>query len=278
MKTNMRAIIAEDETIARQAIAAMARACDIEVLAECKDGADTLTALHAHRPDLLFLDVQMPGMDGFGVLQNLPEGIVPAIIFTTAYDRYAVQAFEHNAVDYLLKPFDEDRFQKAVARAQMQLTARVDHASLISRLVSELDQARQVQSGPERLVIRSRGQVEFLRVDQIDWIEASHNHIKIHVGADVHLLRQTIGDIETRLPLDKFLRIHRCLIVNVDRIRRLEACGYGEYLVILQDGKSLSLSRGYRDRLDRFIDALASSGFPPREQGATAVRSRQVRN
>jgi two-component system LytT family response regulator len=259
---SIRAIIAEDEAIAREAIMSMAQACGLEVLAACGDGADAIRLLQEHRPDLVFLDVQMPGIDGFGVLQGLPREMHPAIIFTTAYDQYAVRAFEHNAVDYLLKPFDEERFRKAVDRARLQLANRADHAELVGRLVAELSQARQSQANPQRLVIRSRGQVEFLRVDAIDWIEASHNYLKIHAGDEVHMLRQTIGEIESRLQPDRFLRIHRSLIVNVDRIRRLEACGYGEYLVVLQDGKNLSLSRGYRDRLDRFIDKMTASMEP----------------
>jgi len=272
---NPRAIIAEDELVARQAIATMAHSCGIAVLAECRDGAETIQALKEHQPDLLFLDVQMPGMDGFGVLQAAPRETLPAIIFTTAYDRYAVQAFEHNAVDYLLKPFDEERFRKAVDRAKQQLAARTSPAHLIDRVLAEMKQAARPQSGPERLVVRSRGQVEFLRVNEIDWIEASHNHVKIHVGAETHLLRQTIGEIETQLSPDKFLRIHRCLIVNIDRIRRLEACGYGEYLVVLRDGKNLSLSRGYRNRLDRFLDTLSGKNSIQRENESVTLGARR---
>jgi len=254
----IRAIVAEDELPAREAITAMAEAYGIQVLAECQDGLETIRNLAKYHPDLLFLDVQMPGMDGFEVLRNLPTDTFPAVIVTTAYDNYAVRAFEHRAVDYLLKPFDEERFRKAVDRAQMQIGMTSDKAEWIRRLISELCEAQQARTGLQRLVIRSRGQVSFLRVDDIDWIEASHNYLKIHSGSDVHMLRQTIKEIAARLPHDRFLRIHRCLIVNVDRIRRLEACGYGEYLVVLRDGKKLSLSRGYRDNLDRLIDSHCS--------------------
>jgi two-component system LytT family response regulator len=256
---SIRAIIAEDEPLARQCIAAMAKSYGIEVLAECQDGEEAIRSLQKHRPDLLFLDVQMPGIDGFGVLQEVQPEIVPAVIFTTAYDHYAVRAFEHDAVDYLLKPFDEERFRKAVDRARLQLGNSSHHAELIGHLLRELNAARQAPTGPQRLVIRSKGQIAFVRVDEVDWIEASHNYVRIHVGKDVHLLRETIGEIETRLESERFLRIHRSLIVNVDRIRRLEACGYGEYLVVLHDGKKLSLSRGYRERLDRLVDKLGVS-------------------
>jgi two-component system LytT family response regulator len=255
----MKAIIAEDELVARQCIAAMANAFGIEVLAECKDGEETIASLNRYRADLLFLDVQMPGIDGFGVLQGMPHESIPAIIFTTAYDQYAVRAFEHQAVDYLLKPFDEERLRKAVDRVRVQLANRCNRGDLIGQLLREINKTRQVPNRPQRLVVRSRGQVTFLRVDEIDWIEASHNHVKVHIGRDAHFLRQTIAEVEARLHPDKFLRIHRSMIVNVDRILRLESCGYGEYLVVLHDGKKLSLSRGCRDRLDRFIGGLLES-------------------
>jgi two-component system LytT family response regulator len=267
----MRAIIAEDELVARQCISTMAKAYGIEVLAECKNGEEALLSLEKYQADLLLLDVQMPGIDGFEVLRGMRPEAMPAVIFTTAYDQYAVRAFDHNAVDYLLKPFDEERFRKAVDRAQLQMGTS-HHGHLIRHLISELSKARQVRTGPQRLVLRSRGQVTFLRVDEIDWIEASHNHLKIHIGRDVHLLRQTIAEVEARLLPDRFLRIHRSMIVNVDRIRGLEACGYGEYLVVLHNGKKLSLSRGYRDRLDRFIDGLLASGEPPVLSPAAILR------
>lgn len=260
---NLRAIIAEDEQVARQAIIAMAQACGIQVLAECRDGEETLHCLRTCRPDVLFLDVQMPGIDGFGVLQGMPQQEIPAVIFTTAYDRYAVRAFEHDAVDYLLKPFDEERFCKAVDRARLQLANRATERAVPSLSPGEMHHACHLPSGPQRLVVRSKGKVELLRVDQIDWIEAHHNYLRLHIGNEVHMLRQTIREIETRLQPDCFLRIHRSLIVNVDRIRCLQACGYGEYLVVLQNGKSLPLSRGYRDHLDRFLSRVGASTEPP---------------
>ena len=255
---NMRAIIAEDEQLARQAIVEMATASGLDVLAVCEDGAQTIRCLQTHPADVLFLDVQMPGIDGFGVLEQLPAEALPAVIFTTAYNQYAVQAFEHNAVDYLLKPFDEERFSKAVDRAKVQILNRSNHAALISQLAGELQQSRS-QTVPQRLIIRSKGKVELLRVEDIDWIEAQHNYLCIHAGKDTHTLRQTITEFETRLRPDRFLRIHRSLIVNVDRIRSLQSCGYGEYLVILENGKNLPLSRGYRDRLDGFLEKIVAS-------------------
>ena len=253
-----RAIIAEDEPLARQCLRTMAEANDIQVLAECNDGDETLAALRRFHPELLFLDIEMPGVDGFGVLRALDPEMLPVVIFTTAYDQYAVRAFDCGAVDYLLKPFDEERFGTALKRARLRLQDVHSQRELTSHLLSALQNSGQFRTGPQKLVIRSGGQVTFVQVNEIDWIEAAGNYVRIHAGSDAHMLREPISCIETQLEPAKFMRIHRSLIVNVDRIRRLEACGYGEYLVVLHDGKKLSLSRGYRDRLDRFLDDLLS--------------------
>lgn len=262
----MRAIIAEDEQIAREAILSMAGHCNLEVLAECRDGAELMRQLQASRPDLLFLDVQMPGIDGFGVLQGIPKEKLPAIIFTTAYGEYAVQAFEHNAVDYLLKPFNEERFRKAVDRARLTIAQRSGAAQPERGDVGQPPS----HTTPQRLVVRSKGTVEIVRVDDIDWIAAQHNYVQLHAGNVVHTLRQTIQEIESRLDADSFLRIHRSIIVNVDRIRCLQACGYGEYLVVLKSGKSLPLSRSYRERLDHFLERVGASTQPKRINGVSS--------
>jgi len=254
----IRAIIAEDELLARESLHVMAEANGIHVVAMCGDGEEALAAVGQHRPDLLFLDVQMPTLDGFSVLDALDSQALPVVIFTTAFDQYAVRAFDHNAVDYLLKPFEEDRFRKAVDRAKALLNTResagaLSTGALAKDLVSALEQ---VQAHPRRIAIRSGGQVTFLRLDQIDWIEAAGNYVRIHSGSDSHVLRNTITAMEQQLTRTGFLRIHRSLIVNIDRIRLLESCGYGEYLVVLNNGKKLSLSRGYRHHLDRFLDDM----------------------
>ena len=256
----MRVIIAEDELEARRSIGEMARAYGLEVVAECQDGDATIHSLQQFRADLLFLDIQMPGIDGFGVLKGVEPALIPGLIFTTAYDQYAVRAFEHNALDYLLKPFDDERFRKAVDRARLRLASVPDHGMLIHQLLAEFHQSRPAAKGVGTLVVRSRGKIAFVKVEDIDWIEASGNYLKVHIGTEVHSHRATIAEIESQLDSDKFLRIHRSLIVNVDRIRHLESCGYGEYLVVLRDGKKLSLSRGYRERLDRFVENLIASG------------------
>ena len=248
----LRAIIAEDELLAREHIQGLAEDNGLQVVAVCSNGEEALAALQQYKPDLLFLDVQMPGLDGFEVLLAAEPSSVPAVIFTTAYDEYAVRAFDFNALDFLRKPFDGDRFRKAVDRAKARLTDRTHHDQLAEQLLTLLRQAGRT-SKPEKLAIRSGGQVVLVRMNEIDWIETAGNYVRIHVGSETHSLRETMHELEARLDPDKFLRIHRCLMVNVDRIRRLEPCGNREYLVVMQDGKSLSLSRGYRDRLDRFL-------------------------
>src|SRR5262249_23753153 len=251
----LRAIIAEDELVAREAMVKMADSCGVQVLAACRSGAEVIHQLMAFQTDLLFLDVQMPGIDGFEVLQRMPSCRLPAVIFTTAYDRYAVKAFELNAVDYLLKPFDAERFGKAVEKARSRIAISSDCSAVTGRCDREIRLSNPRQ-GPQRFVVRSKGKVEIVKVDDIDWIEAEHNYVRLHIGNTVHAVRQPIREIETRLQPDSFLRIHRSLIVNVDRIRSLQSCGYGEYLVVLKNGKSLPLSRNYRERLDMFLDTL----------------------
>lgn len=253
----MKAIIAEDEQAAREAIVGMARGRGIDVLAACKTGAETIRSVQASRPDLLFLDVQMPGLNGFDVLRRIRQDSLPSVIFTTAYDRYAVRAFEHNAVDFLLKPFDEERFCRAVDRAESQVASGSGRAALVQLLADEIES----RQSPQRLVVRSRGQLTFVKVADIDWIEARHNYLRLYTGGEVHVLRKTMSEIESQLRPECFLRIHRSLIVNVDRIWHLKSCGYGEYLVELKNGKNLPLSRGYREHLDNLIEKIEASAM-----------------
>ena len=259
----MKAIIGEDEQVAREAIVGMARGRGIEVLAVCKTGAETLRSVRASNPDLLFLDVQMPGLNGFDVLRGIRRDCLPTVIFTTAYDRYAVRAFEHNAIDFLLKPFDEERFCRAVDRAESQVASQAGRQALLQLLAAEI----QLRQAPQRLVVRSRGQLTFVKVADIDWIEAHHNYLRLYTSGEVHLLRKTSTEIESELPPEYFLRIQRSLIVNVDCIRRLKPCGYGEYLVELKNGKNLPLSRSYREHLDSFIEKIEASARPVRTPG-----------
>jgi two-component system, LytTR family, response regulator len=206
------------------------------------------------QPDLLFLDVQMPVLDGFAVLEALGPEQLPAVIFVTAYDSYAIRAFEVNALDYLLKPFDRDRFRKALQRARSQISKESSPytGEQLGALLEEAQPERSPTAGRhtlERLVIKSSGRVFFLRTEEIDWIEAAGNYLRLHVGNDMHLLRDTMNNLEARLHPDKFLRIHRSTMVNLERVKELQPWFHGDYKVILLDGTELTLSRSYRPKL-----------------------------
>jgi two-component system LytT family response regulator len=256
----IRAVIADDEPLARERIRSLlADHSEVEVAAETRDGRETILAVQKHKPDLLFLDVEMPEIDGFGVLRAFAPSELPVVIFTTAYDHYAVQAFDSYALDYLLKPFDKDRFARAVDRARQQIE-KAQSGDFARRLMNLL---KDVKAGPrrtDRLVIKSGGRVIFLKAEEIDWIEAAANYVRLHVGKESHLLRETMNNLETQLDPDKFMRIHRSIIVNIDKIRELQPCNNGEYVVILQDGKELSLGRSYRDRLEQFLQRSMLAG------------------
>jgi two-component system LytT family response regulator len=204
--------------------------------------------IRAARPDLVFLDVQMPVLDGFGVLEAVGVEQMPAVIFVTAYDRYALRAFEYNALDYLLKPFDRERFRKALERARAHL-GRSPTREDTQQLQGAVEEFRGENKSLQRLVVKSAGRVFFLRAEEIDWIEAAGNYLRLHVGKDTHLLRDTMSSLETRLDPRRFLRIHRSTMVNIERIQELQPLFHGDYVVILHDGTQLNLSRGYRHRL-----------------------------
>jgi two-component system, LytTR family, response regulator len=246
----IRAMIAEDEPIARERMRRLlSQENGVEVIGECRDGEEAVTLVRQLKPDLLFLDVEMPGMDGFGVLKALGTDAHPVVIFTTAYNQYAVKAFDIHAVDYLLKPFDQMRFRRAVERARAQMAnGKSEFAPRREPL-----HAGEGTTAVDRLVIRSGGRVVFLRTSEIDWIEAAGNYVRIHCHEQTHLVRETMSSMEAKVDAKRFLRIHRSIIVNVERIRELEPCGNGEYIVHLRGGKGLSLSRGYRGRLDAVL-------------------------
>jgi len=218
----IRVLIVDDEPLARQRLRALVEAePDLVVAGECGDGRQAVEAIRAHKPDLLFLDVRMPELDGFGVLEALAEEPRPAVIFVTAYDRFALKAFEVNALDYLLKPFDHERFAKALERAR-KLIGRAQSEDVNQQLRTLLEDARGGRKYLDRVVIKSAARVFFLRVDEIDWVEAAGNYLKLHAGGEEHLLRETMGNLEARLDPTRFLRIHRSTIVNIERIRELQ--------------------------------------------------------
>jgi two-component system LytT family response regulator len=189
------------------------------------------------------------------VLQALDSKLPPAVIFVTAYDQYALQAFEVHALDYLLKPFNSKRFRKAVQRARIELIREGPGHEVSTRLLSLIENLRQDKKPQDRLVLKTSGRVTFLRVDEIDWVEAEGNYVRLHVGASSHLLRETMKGIEAKLDQERFIRIHRSTIVNTDRIKELQPLFHGEYAVILQDGTRLTASRGPENKLRRILDA-----------------------
>jgi two-component system LytT family response regulator len=249
----MKILIVDDEPLARERILdLLAGDTEIEVVGECGDGLSAVAEIERHQPDLLFLDVQMPELDGFGVLEAIDETKAPVIIFVTAYDQYALRAFEVHALDYLLKPFDRERFDKALQRAKHQI-AREGAGAVNQELVALLADLKARPKPLERLVIKSGGRVFFLRAEEIDWIEAAANYVKLHVGKESHLLRETINGLAAKLDPDKFLRIHRSTIINLERVKELQSWFHGDYVVILKDGTQLTSSRNFREQLHKLL-------------------------
>lgn len=242
----LQAIIVDDEDLARQRIRDLLKdRSDIEVKAECRNGKAAIEAIRRHGADLVFLDVQMPDVDGFGVIEKIGAEKMPPVIFVTAFDKYALNAFEANAVDYLLKPFDRERFQVAVDR----LLQRHEHRNALEidrSLHKLLELAENGGRYTDRLVVRSSGSVYFVKTESIDWVEASRNYIKIHCGPEVHTMRETMARIERRLDPERFLRIHRSTVVNIDRIKKIEPGIGTESIVVLENGERLMVSRAYR--------------------------------
>ena len=244
-----RILIADDEPLARERLKMLLVGQEgFEVVGECHDGPSTIDAIRRSKPDLVFLDVQMPGANGFEVVSALGEEELPLFVFVTAFDKYALKAFDVHALDYLLKPFDRDRFLQALARARQQLE-HPSNSDLRSRLLALVRDLEPAPQRLERFVIKSGGRVFFVRADEIDWIEAAGNYVKLHVGTETHLLRETMNAVETQLPRDTFYRIHRCHIVNIERVKELQPWFNGEYVVFLRTGARLTLSRGYREKL-----------------------------
>ena len=249
----IRALIVDDEPLARERIRTLLQdEPEVEIVGECADGRRAVSAIREWKPDLIFLDVQIPEMDGFEVLKAVGPGAMPAVIFVTAYDQYALRAFDVHAIDYLLKPFDRQRFHRALRRAKDQISSE-KYDVVNERLLALLEDLKGGQKFLERLVIKSGGRVFFLRVDEIDWMEAAGNYVRLHVGKESHLQRETMSALEAKLDPRKFVRIHRSRIVNLERIKELQPWFRGDYQVVLRDGTKLTLSRGYRDRLQEVL-------------------------
>jgi two-component system, LytTR family, response regulator len=246
----IRALIIDDEPLARRRLRTLLTSeADIEVVGECDDGASAIVGTRRLMPDLLFLDIQMPGLDGFDVLEALGPATSPAVIFVTAHDDYALRAFDVHAVDYLLKPFDRSRLRQALSRVRAM---RVDVTEVGRRLLALVADVRASRS-LERLVVKSRGRVYFVRVEEIDWIQTAGHYLVLHVAGQEHLIRETFKTLEQRLDPDRFVRVHRSIIVNIDRIRQLAPTFHGEYELELRDGTRLASGRGYSERLQAIV-------------------------
>jgi len=242
--SKIRTLVVDDEPIARARVVSLLKEeADIEVIGECANGRQAMTAIESSSPDLLFLDIQMPEVNGLDLARTIQSTGTPAVVFVTAYDEYALRAFEVHALDFLLKPFSAERFRSALGHAREQVSQRRKGAT-----VPKADAERRAVR-PNRLMIKSGGRIHFVRMADIDWCEAQGNYVRVHVGQQEHLVRDTMSHLESELDPQQFVRIHRSTIVNVDRIQEMQSSFNGEYVVLLRTGTRLTLSRGYRESL-----------------------------
>lgn len=263
MSTPLRVVIVDDEAPAREGLRIrLNREADVAVIGEYGDVSRAIEAIRADPPDLLFLDIEMPQVDGFAMLSRLETCSLPVVVFVTAHPDHAVRAFGVPAMDYLLKPVDPERLAEAIARARAYWEG-VRKGEIADRVLAVLREADGGMSGgdsgvtttptPGRIPVRRDGGIQFVATDEIDWIEAAGDSVRIHAGKFSHLIRKSMGEMLTMLDGKRFLRIHRSTIVRIDRVRELQPYFHGEYVVVLHDGTKLKLSRGYRDSLSRLL-------------------------
>lgn len=249
-KSEIKVLVVDDELLGRKRIRSLLREhADIKIVGECVNGSEAVKAIQNLKPDLVFLDVQMPETDGFGVVEIIGAENMPAVIFVTAYDKYAIRAFEINAVDYLLKPFDEERFEKAVERAKREMKRQESPTEINENLRKLLKEVKNEPKYLRRIPVKSAGGTTLVPTEEIDWISASGHYLELHAGNETHLIREKLSVIETKLDPQIFMRIHRSTIVNLDRIKSLHPLFNGDQLVILKNGRELNLSRNYYDKL-----------------------------
>ena len=250
----LRTILVDDEPLARTHVRGLlAEHPELEVVGEAGNGRDAVALIAREQPDLVFLDIQMPELDGFGVVQAIGAEHMPVTIFVSAYDEYALKAFEAHALDYLMKPVDRERFRHAVERA-IRAIRRDAGADARAPLAKLIDQLRQDRRPVDRLAIKQDGRVIFLRIPDIDWVETDGDHVRIHIGPHVYVHRMTLTRLEEKLSESQFLRIHRSTLVNVDRIREMQPWFQGDYVLIMHDGTRLTTGRSYRERLKGLLE------------------------
>ncbi|HEX8898229.1 MAG TPA: LytTR family DNA-binding domain-containing protein [Chthoniobacterales bacterium] len=245
----IRALIADDELLARKFIRRMLKQDpEVEIVAECSNGTEAVAMIRKEKPDLVFLDIQMPEMNGFAVLEEVGLDHLPEVIFTTAYESYAIRAFELHALDYLLKPFDQVRFKAALKYAKERFHSQQDEEKRL-QIGTLLETIRAQPQYLDRVIIRADGRITFLQTREIDWLEADDKYIHLHTPKGTRMVRQTLSAMEDQLDPKKFVRVHRSAMVNTDRIKELQPLFNGEHTLILEDGTRLTLSRKYKDKL-----------------------------
>ena len=249
----VKVLIIDDEHLARETIQLLLKNNpSIEVVGECRDGAEAVEKIVELRPDLVFLDIQMPELNGFEVIEKVGPENMPAVIFATAFDEYAIQAFDAHALDYLLKPYDDDRFDLALDRALLQLKQK-ELGSLSERLTALMEEGKieEENEALDRIMIKERGGVVFIKTEDIDFVEAAGDYVVLYVGKKKHMTRESMTKMAVKLGSKDFVRIHRSTIVNLERVKELKPYFHGDYLVYLKDGRELKLSRRYWARLEK---------------------------
>jgi two-component system LytT family response regulator len=245
MTPTLRALIVDDERLARDKVRRLLESeADVEIVGECGSGHEAVAVLRSQKVDLVFLDIQMPGLSGFDVLREVGPAALAHVVFVTAHDEFAVRAFDVQALDYLLKPFDAARFRETLARVRKRSAGELQQ-----QMTALLEGLGARDAYAQRMLVKGAGRLSFVRVDEIDWIEAADNYVRLHSGRDEHLLRETMNSVETRLDPHRFVRVHRSAIVNVDAVKEVQPLFHGDYEVLLRTGKLVPVGRNYRDKL-----------------------------